>query len=315
MQKLGIDLGASAIKIVGLVGDSLKFKYIKSLVSVYGENGQNTVQLNGKTYHFGIGEPLVIRDKTQRKLLVESIILSYYKIFGKTTEETELEVAIGLPINIYLAKNKLKIYKNELKKYENALFNAKVNNEPVVIRLKKIMVCAEGYSTLTTLDSYFNKNNNNIIVDIGYKTTDVLNIEPQDEDSWTISENFTIDRGMWNVFSELKNLLFDMNVDMSEENIEQRLLKNLPITINNNKKSLKELLLQGSISIDYIFNQIELRIPDFRNCDIYLCGGGSIFTYNIINANNKLPNIKLIDNTDKLIYANAIGYLEQLEME
>lgn len=311
MKSLGIDLGASEIKIAGSVSNGIKVGQVKSLFSTYGTDNKNTVVLNNKKYHFGIGDPLITRDKTKRQLLKESILLSYYKIYGKTAEEEEVNIAIGIPINLFLADAKRKAFEDEVNKLKNVILDGTVNSESVCIKIINIIVCAEGYSAANSLIEDLDNKNNNIVIDIGYKTTDVIALAIVDSD-WVVNANFTIDKGMWDVFTELKNILLSLDVDLSQETIQQRIINDSTSTIiaKNKKINLKELLLECTSVIDYIFNQIDLQIDDFYTSTIYLIGGGAIFTNMILN--NKYSNINLIKDNKKSMYANAIGYLQQL---
>lgn len=311
MKNLGIDLGASEIKMAGSVSNGIKVGQVKSLFSTYGTDSKNTVVLNNKKYHFGIGDPLITRDKTKRQLLKESILLSYYKIYGKTSEEEEVNIAIGIPINLFLADAKRKTFEDEVNKLKNVILDGTVNNESVCIKINSIIVCAEGYSAANSLIEDLDNKNNNIVIDIGYKTADVIALAIVDSD-WVVNANFTIDKGMWDVFTELKNELLSLDIDLSQETIQQRIINDSTSIINvkNKKINLKDLLLDCTSVIDYIFNQIELQIDDFYTSTIYLIGGGAIFTNMILN--NKYSNIHLIKDNKKSMYANAIGYLQQI---
>lgn len=310
IKNLAIDLGASSIKMAGIIGDDIKVDKIKSLATNYGKDNKNTVILENSKYHFGVGEPLIVRDKTQRRLLPESILLAYYKIYGKTLKPQLINLAIGVPINIYLADSKLKAFEKSINELKNLIIDGKVNSETVTLKINEIKVCAEGYSAFGAIAEDIDENNNNVIVDIGYKTSDVIALEKVNEE-WNITANFTIAKGMWDIFVEIEKALFDLGIELSPEQIEQRLLNAPVFSIGNKPIDLKKLLVKGESVANYIYNQLDLQISGLNTSSIYLIGGGSIF-FNII-LNDRYPNIVLIDDIKKLVYANVIGYLQQLD--
>lgn len=312
-KNLAIDLGASNIKIAGMVSSKIKLDKIKSLATTYGKDTKNTVILNGHKYHFGIGEPLIVRDKTKRKLIEESILLSYYKIYGKTKKQgQDVNIAIGVPINTYLSDNKLKTFNETLDELRNLTLDGIVNNENVTLKINDIKVYAEGYSAFSVIANDIDITNNNIIVDIGYKTTDVIALQIVNGE-WEIISNFTISKAIWDIFMEVSKALFDIGIELSPEQIEQRLLNAPNLTLGDTKIDLNKMLLNGLPVVEYIYNQLDLQIPGLNTSNIYLIGGGSIFFNYILD--NKYPNVILLDNENSLIYSNVIGFLQQMEDE
>lgn len=312
MKEIGIDLGASNIKIAGKVSNGIKLEMVKSLVQTYGTDGKNTVTYKNKKYHFGIGDSLIVRDKTKRKFMEESILLSYYKIYGKTSKTQEVTVGIGIPINLFLAEAKRKNFEVEIEKLQDKVISGEVNNEKVSIKIVSVKIYSEGFSAAKSLAEDLSDDNNAIIADIGYKTVDVIAMALIDNE-WEITSNFTIDKGMWDVFVEIKKSLLSMDIDMSEETIQQRLINTPKFNIHGKAIDLRDMLKYGVSIVEYIFNQIELRIDDFATSNIYLAGGGSIFVNSILEES--ISNVILIEDTDKLLFANAIGYLILLDEE
>ena len=81
-------------------------------------------------------------------------------------------LAVGLPIKTYkLFGTSYQEKLNEIVKIEGF-----VNGEKVSLNVDSVLVCAEGYSSLFSLEESISQMAPTLIVDIGYKTSDALSV-------------------------------------------------------------------------------------------------------------------------------------------
>lgn len=280
-MKLAIDIGNRNIKIY----DGKKTAIIKSMATEKGMNTKNIVELDGKKIWFGIGNSLVAQDKTARKHLKETILLSAYKMFGPKANEIELRV--GLPLNRYKAQKDS--FKKELMGYGN--IKGKVDGEEMNITIKEVEVLAEGHAALykivediTILPA--------ALLDVGYKTTDVLLLSYDTDGELQIDSYMTVNMGLKEIYEAIAmDNLTNIGFLYKAEDIESR---------------LKELDLKAAnMVINEIYNEIESTCYDISKRHIYVIGGGSKVVYEHLDHNEKT----MIDENVAL-YANVKGYFE-----
>lgn len=295
------------MKISGLIDGKIQHKLIKSMASTNGIGESKAVELNGRKIYFGVGSPLIKKDKTEREHILESIMLAAYEIYGHLVKEFEIELGIGLPLNQFKSSAK-DDYKRKLEKlYLNQKIKGKVNGYDISIKINFIEIYAEGYSSFASLYDYFEKNIQFLIVDIGYKTTDVIGVGIEDE--LIIDGYESVNKGVLEVVNSIKAGFYNDNkIEYPVETIDNALINNLPLKVGFKKISPK--YEYGTEVVTEIFNKIETDFfPDMRARNIYLIGGGANLIYNIIK--DKL-DVNILEDKEQSMFANADGYLIQL---
>lgn len=304
---LALDLGSKNMKISGLIDETIQHKLIKSMATPNSIGENRVVEVNGRKIYFGAGSPLVKRDKTEREYILESIMLAAYEIYGHLAKEFEIGLGIGLPLNQFRSSAKDE-YKQKLKElYLSQKITGKVNGYDISVKIKFIEIYAEGYSSFASLYNFFDKDIQFLIVDIGYKTTEVIGVSIEDE--LIIDGHESINKGMLEIMNSIKDGFYNDNkIEYPVETIDNALINNLPLKVGF--KKIKPKLEYGTGVVTEIFNKIETDFfPDMRARNIYLIGGGANLVYDIIK--DKL-DVNILEDKEQSMFANADGYLYQL---
>jgi len=323
--KLAIDFGSANIKMLGNVNGVEKRGIVKSLANTKGlEDTNNCVELYDRKVTFGSGYSLVKKDKTERDYVIETVFLATSKIYSKIGNEFEVELAIGLPLSIYKTESRLD-YEEKLKNlYLNKKLSGKVNGEDLTLTIKFLKIYAEGYSGFLALYEEVSKDIPFLIVDIGYKTTDVLGIGREIASDNLIIQNYSsINKGMSEIFEDVKDHFFNDNkIEYDAQTIEYAVLTNqylkIPTEEGNKNIDPKQWLKCGSEVVTDIFNDIETKLfPDMRTRNIYLIGGGVEIINRILQQTNKYKDleVEILINKELSMFANVTGYYMQLERD
>jgi hypothetical protein len=323
--KLAIDFGSANMKMVGLINDVFQKRIIKSLADTSNVCEQNVVEYNSEKVYFGIGDPLVKQNKTKRDYIIESILFATNAIYGELDNNFEIQLAIGLPLSEYMSPDK-NDYKAELEHdYLNKKITGKVNGNDITIKITYINIYAEGYSGFVALMDNIDTKIPVLIIDIGYKTTDLIGIK---QDSFTgdlVVDNYgNIHKGMLEILQDItKQFNYDNKSICSIDSIEEALVNNTELKIYTNKgkesKNIYQWLKCGKKELSTIFNEIEVKyFPDMKMRNVYLIGGGvEIINHILSEIDNKSEAIeterfKNNKENDTLMFANVKGYLLQL---
>ncbi|MEG0086553.1 MAG: ParM/StbA family protein [Niameybacter sp.] len=317
VKKIAIDLGSANLKIAGEVSGKMQFKKIKSKVSLDAIDDNYTVTLNNRTLYFGVGDSLVQQDKTNREYIEETILLAVHEIYGAQKEPVLIDLAIGLPLNLYKSENKKEYFDTKLHSMKANIIAGFVNGDEVFVKLNTIKVFAEGYSGFMALHEKMDTSAPFMIVDLGYRTTDVLSIDIDDEGEMVISGYKTFDTGMLEVFNDIqKAFLNDTGSNTPVSTIENCMVMGHKIKVDREKVDVHDWFSEGSRTIKTLFKDVELHFPDFKNRDIYLVGGGSYLVDEIIKFMIEKDGVgfdtQLVASQDELIYCNVMGYFIQL---
>lgn len=324
--KLAIDFGSANMKSIGMINGIEKRLLIKSLASIDGMNDKYVVNFNNRKINFGVGASLVKREKTEREFVIESVFLNVYEIYGELDDEFEIDLAIGLPITQYKSNGRVK-YENELRElYLNKKLTAKVDNKDITITIKFLKIYSEGYSGYVALYDEFQKDIPFLLVDVGYKTTDVIAIgKNKTIDKLMIEDYESINKGMLEIFTAIQSRFYDdTGMNYPSETIESAIIDNRQLkTYSDDGVKLvdtRQWLKYGNNILTDIFNTIEIKFPDMKTRNIYLIGGGVEFIQRILNQISKEDKHKTLDveilvNTEQSMYANVIGYYMQLERD
>jgi len=320
IYKLAIDLGSANLKIATKIDDKeYKFKKIKSSVSTNAIDKNYVVSTSSNTLYFGVGDSLIQQDKTKREYIEETILLAASLMFEDIEGVLKIDLAIGLPLDLYKSENKRAYFDSRLQNITNGSpISGNVNGKDIIVKVNSTIICAEGYSSFLSLNNKMNVTEPLVLIDSGYRTTDILAIDISNEDKELIIGDFkTFNKGMLEVFEDIqKQFLNDTGHNFSIETVENRILNSPTLTIGNDKIDIHNWVKYGAHTVKEILKLIELAIPDVASRNVYLVGGGSVLFKEIIDFLNKdgQTDIKaeLVGNIDELIYANVAGYHMQL---
>ena len=319
--KIGLDLGASNIKMVTYKEnkEDKKFyfekKIIPSLVTNSGIDNKYLVKSDESSVYFGVGESLALLDKTERPYFLETVALAIKELYEESDEVFNVELGIGLPLNLYKSNKKEDFEKEINSKYgKNKLNSFIVGDKNIEFKLSNIKVYAEGYSAYYALADKITSPSF-VLVDIGYKTTDIIGVSIQSEKNAIVDGYLTINKGMLEVYTEMCKEFLDIEkTAFIPKKLEQRLLYIPSIKIKEKtiEKTidLNDYIKYGKIVVDDIINQISLKFTDINIREMILVGGGATIVNKILKEKNNL-NLNILDK-DESLYANATGFFLQL---
>ena len=337
---LAIDFGSANMKMAGIIEKKVIKRIIKSEASTSGTSklsDKNIVEFNGRTVYFGAGNPLVKKNKTQREFVLESVFLAANAIYGNFDNNFEIQLAMGLPLDKYTSNEK-DVYLNELnREFLNKKFNGTVDGKNITIKITYINIYGEGYSGFLAIMNKINTKKPLLIIDVGYKTTDIIGIKYDTFSSGLIVDNYgTIEKGMLEILTDITKQFNHDNIkaDYSPETIEYSVINNIDLQVGTAEGlrsiSVNKWFKDGENVMSYIFNEIEVKyFPDWKNRNLYFIGGGVKIIKSIMDeiANKdksmtinteELKEDEINDNKyDKfdntLMFANVNGYLIQLQ--
>ena len=317
-KPIAIDLGSKNLKMVGNVNGELKFKKIKSLATTDSISDNYVVSTPTRTLYFGTGKSLIQQDKTNREYIEETILLAAHQIYGSTGETLKIDLALGLPLDLYKSENKYESFNMKLKNIQSNTIAGSVNGEDMMVKINSIKICAEGYSAFMSLHEKMDATSPFMVVDVGFRTTDILSIDIEDDGEMVIGNYDTINYGMFEVFDDIKKAFMnDTGSVIPADSIEDRILYSPMIKVGFEMHDLRNWIKYGKETIKEVLKQMQLRFPDAPNRNIYLVGGGSHIANQIVEhmiEQNELNfGTLLIGTLDELIYSNVAGYYMQIE--
>ena len=294
MKKLGLDLGNSSMKVVGGDKDQLIYKRIRSLATAHSEDTNHVVDLDGEIIHFGVGEPLVEHDKTNRRYLTHSILLSTYEVYGPGSHEIAL--GLTLPINLYkLKKESFKQQIEAIKEIEGVC-----NGNKISVKISKVNVQPEGLSAFYALMPEIKKEAI-LFIDIGHRTTDIIaaNVDP-DTKRWKIEGSHSLQYGGYELLNDLQSALYPAtSTFFSTQQIEQLLATGGKVGKLQIESLYREAL---SDRVGTTVKEIHQVFNDMMHREIYLCGGAAPLFISCYEDDN----LHLIED-QKQIFSNAVG--------
>lgn len=294
MEKLGLDLGNSSMKIVGGEKENLIFKRIRSLATTDSEDNNHVVSMDNQTIYFGVGTSLIENDKTERAYLKESILLAAYEIYG--AGEHEIGLGLTLPINLY------KLTKDTFKQQIEAFKTLKglVNGRSVTVNLEKVNIQAEGLAAFYALMPEIPKGPI-LFIDLGHRTIDIIaaNIDT-DTGKWKLETPYTIQKGGYDLLNKLQGTLYlKLKNFFTVEQIEQIIAAGGEVGGLNIADIYQEALQE---EINLIVKEIQNFYTDLLYRKVYICGGAAP----MFKACYEYENLTVIQE-DKMIYSNAVG--------
>lgn len=167
-----------------------------------------------------------------------------------------------------------------------------------------------------------------LVVDIGYKTTDVIGVKKDNFSNELIIDNYgTVSRGMLEILKDITDQFVNDNkptTTINIDNVEDAIVNNTDIKIYNKdgrvSKNPKQYLKYGKDALSSILNEIEVQhFPDMKLRNVYLIGGGIKIINMILNNQNTNEIIETeqfnSEEDDILMFANVKGYLIQLKSD
>lgn len=320
IKKLAIDLGNSTIEISGKAGDKEDSKVLNAYIpSAYDIRAGNitytpgkgaTIECLGSTIFLGEGIPMVAVDKTDRQYFEHQVLYGAWRLFGAGSHVIKL--AVGLPIKTYkLFGTSYQERLNEIVKIEGF-----VNGEKVSLNVDSVLVCAEGYSSLFSLEESISQMAPTLIVDIGYKTTDALSVRWDEEAQQYIPEIFdSFNIGLYDMLNLMSERLLKEGADMTPEELNKCL--NSTNSMVRTRTGSGVLNIKSSLHLvedkcKELVRSLELKYGQLLQYDLLFTGGGSkVFLQGYGEQN--LKNIIKIKDEDKY-YSNVHGYLAQLDL-
>lgn len=280
MATLGIDIGNYNVKTsIGQIFDA-RYSTKDDLLE------DNTgIEINGVNYNIGSGTFETKLNKSEK----QNILPLLYTAILRSTTDPVVNIVLGLPIGQY-KENKEK-FKNTISIKKMVEVRYKGINKSIII--DNIEVFPEGAGAYYSLDD---KPINCIVLDIGGRTTNIVNFENK-----KIAKFDSKALGMINLYSDIRdNINSKYSLDIKIEQIENILKNGLWVDgektdMNFVKPIIRELL-------DELMNELNLNYP-IRTQEVLLTGGGSVFLYGALQK--RLNRVKRLEN---YLFANAIGF-------
>lgn len=263
------------------------------------QNGSVTsIEYNGKNYLIEEGT----FDSNINKLNKGTFMISLATMLAMSTNEMNIELAIGLPVNHYATQ-------------KDKLLDLIYDNEEIVIYYKgekrryyisKCVIVPEAVGVYYSLPSQFLaqiKNRDVIMLDIGGKTTDTCLIDNR----MLIQKPNTQPYGMIGLYNQISNAI---NNEYPELCVKPEEVNHI---LNNGlyefDKKLNVDFIENIIDkfVADIINLVKLQYVDYQRKIVIVCGGGGAFLGERIRK--YIPNA--IVNSD--IFANAKGFKKYLQ--
>jgi plasmid segregation protein ParM len=313
-MKIGIDVGYGYTKVV--YGDYLT-KTFPSVVTK-----ANILEIAGLKSDYGKymleyeGEKVFVGDAAARsgsKFIqtafegdrLESKVYKQLMLCGIAsclTKDSDVEIITGLPVSGF------KLYRDSITEFKGRHF-VKINGTDIVISIKDIKCIPQPVGTYIKLSKEHCEllKNKVLIVDIGFKTTDLLLV---DHDI-PLPDSTTINYGM----SDISRVVVDYvnsqtdsaySINQADEFIKSGYVK------TGTRMHLPEDVLQNAKEglFDAIWNRIKELYPQWQNFDRLVFTGGTSLM--LIDQIKTIPAASIILSSDTQL-ANAIGYRDILE--
>lgn len=294
LNKIGLDLGNSSMKIVGGDKDNLIYKRIRSLATTSSQDANYVVDLNGEVVYFGVGDPLIENDKTERKYLAQTLLLAAYEIYGPG--EHQIELGLTLPINLY--KLMADSFKEKIESFKE--LQGVVNGSDVYIDIQKVIVQPEGLAAFYALMPDIPKEAI-LFIDLGHRTMDIVAVNVDaDTGKWKIEGSHTFQKGGYELLGDLQSALYPVTKTFfSTQQIEQLLAAGGKVGNLQIESLYKEHL---SKRVHAMVKEIIQVFNDMMHRKIYMVGGAS----EMFAACYEDDNLEVLEDK-KMIYSNPLG--------
>ena len=282
----GIDVGYQYTK-------DNNHRIFKSAYSLVDNSLSNSKQIiiDGVTYYVGSGIETTDADKTQSTI---NMVCTLYNMASASTVDSDYIISVGLPVGQYKAqreelKEAIYEYNSKVVHYKGHRFNYRIRN---------VTVSPQGVAAVYNIIELQGRY---IIVDIGGGTIDTCLLEFTKFDS-RISKHETYYKGIKTLYNAIiteVNNKYKLKLDMEYA---ETILNTGTLIVDGEREDLSFLKHIVQNYIDGIVEYLNINYP-IRTTPIYLCGGGSILTFDALKR--RLPHVLLMENSQ---FANANGY-------
>lgn len=316
LRRVAVDLGNLYIK--GVVRDQKTGKVIKKKISnkitteVDIKNSKTRkLQRGGNTYYIGTGNLNNNILKHTRQHILDQILVMISELIDD--EFAKVSVALGLPPAQLNNESFRRSFLNEIPIGEEIEFRVDDSYRKVVI--ESVKTYYEGYSAFYNLINVGEYDDNLLVIDVGGGTIDCCSYKYDiDDETHNPVRTHTVEKGAINLIEELRqyiNKKIDGNV--SFEDIDDCIrAERETFKYRNVEYKISDYINSIETTVDNIMNNIDNKYEGLDKYQIVFVGGAAkLFK---IHASKKVAN-EFELNEDQRFYANAEGYLEQLEDE
>jgi plasmid segregation protein ParM len=243
------------------------------------------LEIDGMNYDIGSGYFETKLNKAEK----QNILPLLYTAILRSTNYSLVNIVLGLPIAQY------KQNKDNLKSIITAsrMASLRYKGEKKIIIIENIEIFPEGAGAYYSLED---KPNDCIVLDIGGRTTNIINFHNK-----KIVKSDSKALGMINLYADVRdNINSKYSLDLKIENIENVLRDGLWIDGQKIDMSFLKPIVEDLI--DELMNELNLNYP-IRIEETLLTGGGAFLLYSALQK-----RINRITRLENYLFANAIGF-------
>lgn len=310
--KISIDLGNLVLKGVSKdkTGKKKRFKISNRVTTSNDATRQKRkLQVNGRTLYVGDGALQNNIIKCERNHVMDQILVMIGALTDKKDSVVDVDLALGLPPKQEFNES----YKKTLidKVTVGTPIECRIGGDYKQINIKSLHIYHEGYSAYCHVyDENFA--NTTLVVDIGGGTIDAcsyaLNIDTDEIEPVRVH---TIETGAIAFIEELRGYINeDLNGSVPFETIDDAIRSDGLFRYKGENHDVRKYMHLIKPTIESVVNNLDTKYGDLNNYQIIPVGGGAkLFTE---LAKDKISDLYEVDSEEGF-YANAEGYLEQLE--
>lgn len=252
MKNVVVDLGNYNIKYYGDRKGSFSAKYSTKFNP--NEEMYERIQIDGQTIFIGIGSLSLEFNKIKKNYLGQLL----YGI-NLATNESDINLCLLLPIVQIPNKNDM------INKLRGTTFNCIINGNHRTININKVAVLPEGYCGYYSFD----ESEDTLVIDIGSRTINFAAFC-----NGKLVESFTEKLGVFNLYSNIKDIQNSTGTAYVEEEIERLIANN---KINVDSRIYKDFY-------DDVINRARAKV-NIETFKVYFVGGGALLLKDIIETN------------------------------
>lgn len=252
MKNVVVDLGNYNIKYYGDRKGSFSAKYSTKFNP--NEEMYERIQIDGQTIFIGIGSLSLEFNKIKKNYLGQLL----YGI-NLATNESDINLCLLLPIVQIPNKNDM------INKLRGTTFNCIINGNHRTISINKVAVLPEGYCGYYSFD----ESEDTLVIDIGSRTINFAAFC-----NGKLVESFTEKLGVFNLYSNIKDIQNSTGTAYVEEEIERLIANN---KINVDSRIYKDFY-------DDVINRARAKV-NIETFKVYFVGGGALLLKDIIETN------------------------------
>lgn len=243
------------------------------------------LEINGFNYNIGAGSFETKLNKSEK----QNILPLLYTAILRSTNDSLVNIVLGLPIAQY--KQNKENFKSTISTRRMVSVKYKGENKSIII--DNIEVFPEGAGAYYSMDY---KPDNCIVLDIGGRTTNIINFENK-----KIVKSDSKALGMINLYADIRDTINSKySLDLKIEQIENILRNGLWVDGEKIDVTFIKVIIQELL--DELMNELNLNYP-IRTQEVFLSGGGSFLLYGALQK--RMNRVTRLEN---YLFANAIGF-------